>query len=97
MYEAPPDILDSLTVNVIAASRALGKQAVATVSLASPPWQGPAVNFLGVYLLLVFSLVFLIIGLWPPALPAPDAARADRIQAERTVETLKHARRKRLD
>ncbi len=97
MYEAPPDISDSMTVNVIAASRALGKQAVATVSLASPPWQGPAVNFLGVYLLLVFSLVFLIIGLWPPALPTPDAARADRIQAERTVETLENARGKRLD
>lgn len=86
IYEAPSDIPDSTTVNVIAASPTYGKQAVATVTLAAPPWQGPGVNFLGGYLLLVFSLVFLIIGLWPPALPTPDAARADRIEAERALE-----------
>jgi hypothetical protein len=85
-YKAPPEVPDSATVSVIATSPTLGRQAVATVNLASPPWQGPGVNVLGAYLLLVFSLVFLMVGLWPPALPSPDTAKANRIEAERTLE-----------
>jgi len=86
LYRAPHEIADSTTLNVIATGATLGKQAVASVNLASPPWQGAGVNVLGAYLLAVFLLVFLMIGLWPPALPSPDTAAANRIQAEKTLE-----------
>lgn len=86
LYHAPPEIADSTTVGVIASSPARAKQAIATVNLASPPWQGPGVDLLGAFLLVVFSLVFLMVGLWPPALPSPDTAKADRMAAEKTLE-----------
>jgi hypothetical protein len=86
VYQAPSDVQDSATVNVIATSPSLGKQAVATINLCSPPWQGMGVNLLGAYLLLVFCVVFLIVGLWPPALPSADSAKAARIEAERTLD-----------
>jgi hypothetical protein len=86
LYKAPPETPEPATVNVIASSPTLGRQAVATVNLVSPPWQGLGVNILGGFLLLVFSLVFLMVGLWPPALPSPDAAKASRIEAEKTLE-----------
>lgn len=86
VYKAPKDIPDSTTVNVIAATTTPGKLAVAAISLSSPPWQGAGVNFLGGYLILVFSLVFLMVGLWPPALPSPDTARANRIEAEKILD-----------
>jgi hypothetical protein len=86
LYQAPHEIADSTTLNVIATGATLGKQAVATVNLASPPWQGIGVNVLGAYLLAVFLLVFLMVGLWPPALPSPDTAKANRIEAERTLD-----------
>ena len=85
-YTAPAEVPDSATVNVIATSRSLGKQAVATINLCSPPWQGMGVNLLGFYLLLVFCLVFLMIGLWPPALPSLDSANAARVLAEKTLD-----------
>ena len=88
LFKAPPEIRESTTVSVIAASHTLGRQAVATVNLASPLWQGGGVHLLGVFLLCVFSLVYLMIGLWPPALPSPDTARANRIEAEKTLENL---------
>jgi hypothetical protein len=83
LYQAPKEVADSATVNVIATRTALAKQAVATINLTSPPWTGTGVQILGVFLLLVFSLVFLLVLLWPPALPSPDAAKADRIEAEK--------------
>jgi len=86
LYTSPREVLDSTTVNVIATTPTPGKRAVATVNLTATPWQGLGVDFLGGFLLLVFSLVFVMVGLWPPALPNPDTARADRIQAERTWE-----------
>lgn len=86
LYEVPTDALDTATVNVIAASTISGKQATATVSLTSPPWTGRGVYFLTLYLFIVFSFVFLIVLLWPPALPSPETAKADRIQAEQIVE-----------
>ena len=86
LYKAPHEIPDSTTVNIIATAPTLGKQAVAAVNLASPPWQGLGVNILGGFLLLVFSLALLMVGLWPPALPSPDTAKANRIEAERTWE-----------
>jgi hypothetical protein len=84
LYRAPHEIADSTTLNVIATG-ATGKLAVAAVNLASPPWQGLGVNVLGGFLLAVFSLVFLMVGLWPPALPSPETAAANRIQAEKTM------------
>lgn len=84
LYAAPPDIRDAMTVTVIATSN--GKQALATVNLISPPWTGRGVQFLGVFLLLVFALVYPMILLWPPAVPSPDAAKANRIEAEKTKE-----------
>jgi hypothetical protein len=86
LYHAPPEIPDSTTVNVTASIPARAKPAVATINLASPPWRGPGVNLLGGFLLVVFSLVFLMVGLWPPALPSPDTAKANRIDAEKTWE-----------
>jgi hypothetical protein len=88
LYKAPDEIPDSTTIDVIAASPTRAKQAVATVNLASPPWQGGGVQILGTFLLLVFSLVFFVVELWPPALPSPDTARANRIEAERAVESV---------
>jgi hypothetical protein len=85
-YTAPPEIPDSTTVNVIASSQA-GKQGSAAVTLASPPWQGVGVQFLGTYLLLVFSLVLFMMEFWPTSLPTPEVAKADRIEAESNLET----------
>jgi hypothetical protein len=86
LYTAPHEIPDSTTVSVIATTPTLGKRGVATVSLTSTPWRGVGVDILGAYLLLVFSVVFLMMGLWPPALPSPDMARADRIESEKKLE-----------
>jgi hypothetical protein len=92
LYTAPHEIPDSTTVNVIATTPTLGKRGVAIVNLTSTPWRGIGVDILGAYLLLVFSVVFLMMGLWPPAMPSLDKARADRIEAERKLEGLEYAR-----
>jgi len=86
LYRVPADIPDTTAISVTASSKASGKQATATVSLMSPPWSGRGVQLLGLYLFLVFSLVFLIVLLWPPALPSPDTAKANRIEAEKTLD-----------
>jgi hypothetical protein len=86
LYEAPPEIPDSTKVNVTATSEASGKQATAVVNLSSPPWTGVGVQLLGGFLLLVFMLVFLMVLLWPPALPSPDTAKANRAEAEKTLD-----------
>jgi hypothetical protein len=84
LYKAPPEILDTTKVNVTATTEA-GKQATAVVNLSSPPWTGMGVQLLGGYLLLVFMLVFLMVLLWPPALPSPETAKSDRADAEKTL------------
>jgi hypothetical protein len=84
-YKAPADVPDTATINITAACETTGKQASATVNLTSPPWTGRGVQLLAAYLLLVFTLVFLIVGLWPPALPSGEVAKADRIEAEDTL------------
>jgi hypothetical protein len=86
LYKAPPEISDTATVTVTAASLGTGKQGVARVNLIAPPWTGLGVRLLGVFISLVFLLVILIVLLWPPALPSPDLAKADRIEAEKTLE-----------
>jgi hypothetical protein len=86
LYRAPHEVSESTTVNVIATTDRPGERAVATVTLSSTPWHGPGANALGAYLLSVFSLVILLVLLWPPALPSPDTAKADRILAEQTLD-----------
>lgn len=81
VYQAPLEIDDSIAVSVIASSATSALPASATLKLSSPPWTGPGVQLLGAFLLLVFWLVLPLIGLWPPALPSPDAARLARIEA----------------
>jgi hypothetical protein len=93
LYKAPHDIPDPTTVSVIATTPTLGKQGVAIVNLISTPWRGIGVDILGAYLLLVFSVVFLMMGLWPPALPSPETARADRIEAETKSKDLLDAQK----
>jgi len=97
LYKAPTDIPDPTAVNVIATTPNPGERAKATINLTSPPWQGLGVDILGAYLLVVFSLVFLMLTLWPPALPSPDTAKANRIEANGTLETLVRARATRME
>jgi len=86
LYTAPADIPDSTTVAVTAVRKGLGKQASGKVNLTSPPWKGPGVDVLGAYLLLIFCAVFAMIWLWPPATLTPEAAAANRLQAEATLQ-----------
>ena len=85
LYTAPDDVHETTTLTVIAASRRLGKQAGATVNLASEPWRGMGANVLAIYLFFVFCVVFLMIGLWPLELPNLDSLRADLSQAEASL------------
>lgn len=85
VYKAPAEIRDSAAVTITATSKSTGKQATANINLSSPPWSGAGVQLLGGFLLLVFLLVFLMVLLWPPALPSPDTAKANRIEAEKTL------------
>jgi len=86
LYTAPADIPDSTTVTVTAARKGLGKQASGKVNLAPSPWKGAGVDVLGAYLLLVFCVVFAMIRLWPPTTLTPEAAAANRLQAEATLQ-----------
>ena len=86
LYTAPSEIRDSTTVTATVTSKRNGKQAVATINLASPPWTGPGVALLGAFILMVFMFVFFMVSLWPPALPNPQTAKADRIEAEKVLE-----------
>ena len=83
-YTAPEQINDEAAVTITAIVN--GSRGQATASLIPIPWRGWTVNFLGLYLLLVFLLVFLLVGLWPPALPTPELAKADRLDAEKTLQ-----------
>lgn len=87
LYEANEPVTDSGTITIVATTRGCGKQASATINLIAPPWKGRGVNLLGVYLLLVFSLVYLMIGLWPPSQPVtPEEAATDRRAAETVLQ-----------
>jgi hypothetical protein len=73
VYTPDPALIDSASVKVTAIS-ALGlRTADASVTLVPLPWTGWKRNILGFYMLGIFSLVFLLVALWPP--PAPDAAK----------------------
>jgi len=87
LYKAPAEITDSATITITATTRGSRKQASATINLVPPPWKGRGVNLLGAFLLAVFSLVYLLIALWPPSEPTtPEAAVADRRAAETVLQ-----------
>jgi hypothetical protein len=86
LYTAPDALDESTTVTILATSSLYKKTGTAAVTLVPPPWTGPARNALGFYLLAVFSLVFLLISLWPPSLPDRATARADRIEAAKDAD-----------
>lgn len=86
LFQAPAIVYEPTTLTVLAADAGRGLKASASISLLSPPWRGMGVNLLGVYLLLVFCLVFLLAGLWPHLLPTPAAADVALIKAESNVE-----------
>ena len=86
-YRAPAEITDSATITITATTKGSRKQASATINLVPPPWKGRGVNLLGAYLLVVFSLVYFLIALWPPSEPTtPVAAAADRRAAETVLQ-----------
>lgn len=82
LYTAPGNFRENSTISVIAANRRLGSRAVATVNLVSAPWRGVGVVLLGIYLFLVFSVVFLIIALWPLQSGNPEVAKTNRVEAQ---------------
>jgi len=86
LYTAPDALDESTTVTILATSNLCHKTAKATVTLVPPPWRGLWRDVLGVYLLAVFFLVFLLIALWPPSLPDPATARADRLEAVKDAD-----------
>jgi hypothetical protein len=83
-YTAPDQINDSVCVTVIA--RLGSSTNHATVNLVPNPWTGWRVHALGAYLLAIFSLVFLLIGFWPPVLPTPEVAKAERLESEKVLK-----------
>jgi len=86
LYTAPNTVGDSVAVTVTATAAGFGKSASATVNLVPLPWRGRSVHMLGAYLLIIFSLVYLLVALWPRALPAPEVARGERLEAEKTLQ-----------
>ena len=56
------------------------------MNLVLNPWTGWRVHALGTYLLAVFLLVFLLIGFWPPALPTPEVAKAERLESAKALK-----------
>jgi len=85
LYTATEPVEESTTVTVIATSSLGKKTGRATVTLVPPPWTGRWRNILGAYLLAVFSLVFLLLALWPPAVPEQTMAKAARSEAEKNA------------
>ncbi|HMD87354.1 MAG TPA: hypothetical protein VKO18_21915 [Terriglobia bacterium] len=84
LYTAPDKFDEPATVTIIATTD-LWKQ-TATVTLTPPPWTGRGRNFLGIYLMSIFLLVFLLIDLWPPSLPDSATAKSDRLEAAKNAE-----------
>ena len=89
LYTPDPSLFDPAAVRVTAISTLGNKTASATVTLVPPPWRGWKRNLIGFYLLGVFSLVFLLVALWPPSPPDPkltnereDAQKKDDAAAE---------------
>jgi hypothetical protein len=86
LYTAPSSLLDSATIRIIATSSLGNQTGLATVTLFPPPWTGKGRNAVGIYLLAVFLSVFVLVALWPQAVPDPATARADRIEAAKNAD-----------
>jgi hypothetical protein len=91
LYTAPDVIPDNGTLTITAACRHLGKQTSAKVTLTPEPWRGFGADLLACYLFLVFSVVFLMILLWPSEIPNIDTLKADQVQAQSNVDKKKLA------
>jgi hypothetical protein len=89
LYTPPDTIPDNGALTVTAVSKQLGKQASAKVTLTPEPWRGSGPLLLGAYILLVFSVVYLMIALWPSEIPNIDALKADQAQAQATLDQRK--------
>lgn len=86
LYTPDPSLIDPAVVRVTAISTLGNKTVSATVTLVPPPWRGWKRNLIGFYLLGVFSLVFLLVALWPPS-PADPKLKKEREEAQAKVET----------
>jgi len=86
MYTAPDSIPDDGTLAVTAVSMRLGKQTSAKVTLSPEPWHGIGPVLLGCYLFLVFSVVYLMIGLWPSEIMNIDALKTEQAEAQSNFE-----------
>ena len=76
LYTPDPSLIDSASVKVTAISALGSKTGDASITLVPLPWAGWKRNLLGFYLFGVFSLVFLLVGLWPPSQPDPAKTAA---------------------
>jgi hypothetical protein len=88
VYKAPDPVPDNCTVKVIAADR-FGRQATATVTLATKPWSGFGVYLLGIYLFCIFSLVVFLIGLVPARVSNIQELKTDYAQADAALQKLR--------
>ena len=91
LYTAPDTIPDDGLLIVTAASKRLGMKTSAKVTLSPEPWHGFGTVLLGSYLFLVFSVVYLMMGLWPSEVPNIDALKADQAQAQSNLDKSKLA------
>ena len=85
LYTPDPSVTEITHVKVTAISEHRDGTATASVTLlprAIASWKR---NALGVYLLAVFSLVFVLIELWPPSPPDPVLSAAKQ-EAQKTLE-----------
>jgi hypothetical protein len=85
-YTPDPAITDCISVKVLALSTLGAKTGSSAVTLLPPPWPRWKTNLLGFYLIGVFSLVSLLVLMWPPAGPDPQKVAALQ-QAQATLQT----------
>jgi len=90
-YTAPNEIPDDGTLTVTAASKLLGKQVSAKVTLVPEPWRGLGPVLLAGYLFVVFSVVYLMIALWPSEIPNIEALKTNQAQAQANLDKTKLA------
>jgi len=86
VYTAPDPIPDDGTLTVTATSKQLGIHADAKVTLTPEPWRGLGPVLLAAYLFLVFSVVYLMIELWPGEIPNIDLLKADQATAQSNLD-----------
>src|ERR1700678_4270087 len=85
-YQAPEEVSEDTAIKVTAIDSASGNHAEAEISLVSPDWRGPGVAWLGIYILLVFSTIFLLVRLWPLESLNPESAKTARVEAQAALD-----------